>query len=127
MALKVPATVSITALAMRLWGPLSLGLIALVAFCPRPAAASANVRGCHYTYGDGPRNDRDVPLDGVSVRNMACSAGLRAISNGRLLGSGAIATSGFRCYTLKRFILPGTANELSGAVVWCASGPRAFR
>jgi len=91
-----------------------------------PAVASANVRGCHYTYGHGPRNDRFVPLAAVSVRDMSCSAGLRAISNSRLLNSGAIATRGFHCYTLNRGVLPGT-NLLSGATVRCVSGRRAFR
>jgi len=92
-----------------------------------PAAVSANVRGCHYTYGDGPRNDASVPLGTLSVRDMTCSSALRAISNGRLVGSGAIATLGFRCYTLKRYILSGTTNESSGAIVRCVSGRRAFR
>lgn len=68
-----------------------------------------------------------MPLGAVSVRDMTCSAALRAISNGRLIGSGAIATLGFRCYTLKRYILPGTTNESSGAIVRCVSGRRAFR
>jgi hypothetical protein len=44
------------------------------------AAASANVKGCHYKYGDGPVNDRSVPLGAVSVRDMSCSEGLTAIS-----------------------------------------------
>jgi hypothetical protein len=74
----------------------------------------------------GPRNDIGVQIGDVSVRAMTCSAGLRAISNSKLLRSGDIATPGFYCYTLKRFIPAGYDQPL-GANVRCVSGARAFR
>jgi hypothetical protein len=108
---------------MRIW---LIGLT-IAAGLGLPAAASGNVKGWHYTYGDGPLNDRSVPLGAVSVRDMTCSAGLKAISNSRLLRDGAIATRGFSCYTLKRYFILGTTNLQSGAIVRCVSGRRAFR
>jgi hypothetical protein len=91
-----------------------------------PAAAAANVRSCTYPYGHGPRNDIGVQIRGVSVRDITCSAGLRAISNSRLLRGGSIATPGLYCYTLKRFIPAGYDQPL-GANIRCVSGSRAFR
>lgn len=89
-----------------------------------PAGAQAQVRSCHYPYGYGPRNDRSLPIGGVSVRNMSCSAGLHAISIGRLGHRPPFATPGFGCYALKVYHV---GNLTLGADIRCVRGTKAFR
>jgi hypothetical protein len=94
-----------------------------------PTAASASVKGCSVPpfWAQGiavPRNHPEL-IVGVSVRNMTCSAGLRAIGRSRLLfSSGNIATPGFYCYTLKVY---QSGGDVHGAEVRCVSGARALR
>ena len=87
-----------------------------------PAGAQAHVQSCHYSYGHGPRNDRNVPIGGVSVRNMTCPAGLHAISVGDL--SRSFRTPGFHCYALKIYRMNGLTM---GADIRCVHGSQAFR
>ena len=105
---------------------LSFGAIAVL-----PALASAStVHGCRYppnTSNLGPRNNREMIGYGVSVRNMSCSAALRAISNGYLVENGSpLHTRGFRCSVItKRYASGG--RFILGATIRCVCGPRAFR
>jgi hypothetical protein len=94
-----------------------------------PTAASASVKGCSVppSWAQGiavPRNHPEL-IGRVSVRNMTCSTGLRAIGRSRLLySSGNISTPGFYCYTLKVYQSGGV---VLGANVRCVSGARALR
>lgn len=99
-------------------------LIAVLAVGLAAASASANVHGCYFPYGHGPKNDRRVPLGHVSVRNMSCSAALRAISNGTFVGRGNLRTKGFSCRVLKSYYGGGVQT---GADVRCTHASKAFR
>jgi hypothetical protein len=97
--------------------------LALLSVCAVPSVAKG--RSCHYTYGNGPRNDRSVPLGGVTVRHMSCSSALHAISHGKLVGgSQGLRTHGFGCRALKT---SHVGNETTGQVIRCRAGRRTFR
>jgi hypothetical protein len=97
------------------------------------ATGSAAVRSCSYPQpsaangGYGPRNDRFMNGGGVSVRNMSCSSALRAIANGYLSENGTpLRTRGFRCYVVSKSV-DTVGHFVTGAVIRCLSGRRAFR
>jgi len=96
------------------------------------STASAAVQDCRYPMptpsgGYGPRNDRSMNGGLVSVRNMSCSAALRAISNGYLREDGTpLRTRGFRCYVVSKS-RAGGSGYVTSATIRCVSGVRAFR
>lgn len=81
--------------------------------------ASANVHGCHYPSGHGPRNDPSMRVGNVTVRNMSCHGALTAISNSRLLRSGNISTPHFGCQLLKTYS-PNGGRTILGADIRCS-------
>jgi hypothetical protein len=108
----------------------TLGTITMVAFgLALPSAASATSPGARRcsTPAHGPKNDRSLPIGGLSVRNMTCSTADAAIARGTFAVHGScfgapgnapcratFRTAGFRC-----------AQPSSGRIR-CAVGRRVF-
>ncbi len=92
-----------------------------------PSAAGARTRHCAFIMGQGPSNDRYVPLGHVTTRNMACSKALGAIHSGRLTKAGNLKTSRFSCKVLHAFYGGfGLGHAVIGASIRCSAGTRSF-
>lgn len=63
-------------------------------------ASSATSRQCGaQAVGDGPRNDRSLPIGHVTARNMTCRAAHAAIRNGMFTEHGCFLGPNSRCET----------------------------